>query len=526
MIDAAKAVSRSCATPNEEAILTFRSPLWLLAALPLILSCDLRTVSSSIENFDGSAYAISKSGSQGRLFLRMPWPADAGESEISLPDFASETPPGQSSSNWREQVTIVPSGSWGESMEYWYSWFLLHLFAIDRQNLPDPNSTRRLGVEQMFATATRDPSTGENDRFTRYFPPEYAEALGNALSGTSTYMRFGFFLRVLPTDTPTIGSVVRGAPADLAGLERDDRILSVDGLLLDSVIAHLDNERPTRHSFRIFRPSTGTVLPIDITTAEVVYPTVWVDSLPGGVGYIGITQFVSEDGAETDALFRDALGEMDALRRNKDAWILDLRGNGGGTIVSSQGVAGALLGPNKPLVRVQERDVDEEYMRGVTKDSILRSPDLVSLLPAGRIVFLQDGGTASASEILLSSLRENMRSRLVTYGERSYGKGIGQLYLQTPGGAFVAVTCMHIDPVDSARYHHVGIPADIEIASESALVRALSDIRSTTNAGRAVVSARGAAGISLSDRWNRFERRAQGIRPLKPSSIPGSLGIW
>lgn len=506
--------------------MTLRSPLWLLAALPLILSCDLRTVSSSIENFDGSAYVITKSGNTGRLLLRMPWPGTAKETDLSLQEFPSETPPGQTSGSWYERVTIVPSGNWNPSMEYWYSWFILHLLAIDRQNLPDPNSVRKLGVEELYVAATRDPATGGHDQFTRYFPPEYSEALADALSGTSTYMRFGFFLRMLPTDTPTVGSVVRGAPADLAGIRRDDRILSVDGIRLDSAIAHLDNSRPTRHSFQVFRPSTGRVLAIDVTTAEVVYPTVWVDTLPGGVGYIGITQFVSEDGVETDALFRDAVSEMSAMRRNKEAWILDLRGNGGGTIVSSQGVAGVLVGPDRPLVRVHERDVDEEFMRGVTTDSILSSPSLSALLPAGKIVFLQDGGTASASEILLSSLRENIRSRLVSYGERSYGKGIGQIYLETPGGAFVAVTCMHIDPIDSARYHHVGIPPDIETTSDSALIRALSDIRSTPTAGRAQVAGKDVAGLSLSDRWNRFERRARNIRPLIPSSIPGSLGIW
>lgn len=496
-----------------------------IACLAALVSCDLRTVSSSLENFDASAYRITFSGTEGRLFLRMPWP-DL-DRDYELPDFKSEVPPGQEDGQWREQVTMVKGAVWSEASEYWFSWFLLHLLAVDRDHLVDPVSARSKGVESLFVASTWNPSTGENDRFTHYYPPEIASQVGDALSGTVTHLRFGFFLRVLPSDTPTIGSVVRGAPADLAGLKRDDRVVSVDGIRLDSALARLNGTNPTRHEFRVFRPSTRKVEIISVTTGEVNYPSVWVDTLPGGVGYVGITQFVSDDGVETDALFRQALQEMGGLRRNMDAWILDLRDNGGGTILSAQGVAGALLGPAQPLVRVQERDIDDELMRGVTKDTILYSPaGFARLLPSGKIHFLQNDGTASASEILLSALRERLRDRLVAYGSRSYGKGIGQLYYETPKHAYVAVTCMHIDPIDSARYHHVGIPPDIATNADDALVRSLSDINASVAAARGQSATMRFEGVALVDRWNRFERRIPSLRPLKGSSVPGALGVW
>lgn len=502
----------------------FRGLVALVCA-SAFLSCDLRTSTSSLENHDRSAYTMSTSGARGYLYLRMPWPELDREQEF--PMFVSETPPGQSSAlHWSEQVTVVRSPVWNSSSEYWFSWLLLHLLAIDREHLPDPVAMRSEGVESLFVAATRDPSSGDHDPFTRYIPPEVAGSVGAALSGTSSHMRFGFFLRAIPSDTPVVGSVVDGAPADLAGVRRDDRVLSVDGIRLDSAIASLDNSRPTSHSFRVFRPSSGRVLEFDVTTAEVVYPTVWIDTLPGGIGYVSISQFVSDEGVETDELFRDAMRELASLRRDKDGWILDLRDNGGGTIVSSQGVAGALLGANQPLVRVREREIDFDYLRGEVLDTLLYTPDRSSLLPSGTIHLLQDGGTASASELLLSALRETIRGRLVTYGERTYGKGIGQLYYETPLGAYVAVTCMHIDPLDSARYHHVGIPADIETTSGEALTRALAAIVGSAGAGRVWGGDGFRRGIEVADLWNRFERRATTTRPLVPSRIPGSLGIW
>lgn len=491
-----------------------------------LVSCDLRTVSSSLENLDESAYRIVSSDNSGTLYLRIPWPGE--ETDEALPTGTiSETPPGQRSGTWREQVTVIGSSLWREPQEYWYSWFLLHMLAIDREHLPDPRTMRAQGVESLFVVATRDPATGTYDRFTRYYPPEDAGRVGSALTGTTTYMRFGYFLRALPSDTVVVGSVVAGGPADRAGLMRDDRVLDIDGSPVDTVLNHLDNSKSTKHVFRVFRPSAKRTLSIQIATGEVNYPTVWADTLPGGVGYISITQFVSDAGAATDDLFRDAISEMNGLRRNTNAWILDLRGNGGGTIIAAQGVAGALLGPDKPLVRVHERDIDNRFLQGYTKDSILYSPsDKPSILPEGKVIFLQDGWTASASEILLSSLRETIPLRIVSYGDSSYGKGIGQLYLDTPLGAFAAVTCMHIDPMTAPRYHHIGIAPDIETTSDQALVRALADIASM-GVGARGISSFPSSGIALADRWNRLEARPSMVPPpLKPSRIPGARGIW
>lgn len=492
-----------------------------------VASCDLRTVSSSLENLDESAYRVVSSGSSGTLYLRIPWPGV--ESEESFPTgIISETPPGQIGGVWREQVSVIGSPLWREPQEYWYSWFLLHLLAIDRERMPDPRTMRSQGVESLFVAATRDPATGAYDRFTRYYPPEDAGRVGAALTGATTYMRFGYFLRALPNDTVVVGSVVAGGPADRAGLKRDDRVLDIDGSPVDTVLKHLDNTKSTMHAFRVFRPSAKTTISIQIATGEVSYPTVWADTLPGGIGYISITQFVSDEGATTDDLFRAAISEMNGLRRNRTAWILDLRDNGGGTIISAQGVAGALLGPRQPLVRVREREVDDGFLQGYTRDTVLYSPsDNPQILPEGKIMFLQDGWTASASEILLSSLRETIPTQIVSYGELSYGKGIGQLYMDTPLGAFAAVTCMHIDPMKAPRYHHVGISPDIETTSDQALVRALADIASIKDAGARRISSIPTAGILRADRWNRFEARpSTAPPPLKPSSIPGARGIW
>jgi len=500
--------------------------LLVLVGLAALGSCDVRTVPTGIENLDETAYSVETGPGGGTLRLRIPLPPP--EASESYPEFASEeTPPGFPAGNWKEQLELVSVPIWSASQEYWYGWFWLHLFAIDRAHLPDPRNWRDQGLESLYVAATRD-ANGAYDRFTRYFPPELGDRVSNVLSGTEDSYHFGFFVRMAPSDTVVIGSVVAGGPAAIAGLRRDDRLLDIDGLPLDSALARIDPSRPTRHNLHVFRPREAKELSLAATTGQVTYPSVWVDTMPGGVGYIRIEQFVSESGNATDALFADAVRQMDSLRTWSGDWILDLRRNGGGTIASAQGVAGTLLGASMPLVRVRERDVDPATLRGFSAESILKSPAGSHLArPAGRIVFLQDSLTASASEILLSSLQETLPTGgMITYGTRSYGKGIGQIYVGTPLGGYYAVTAMHIDPLTRPSYHHLGIAPDVAVPVDSILVRALADILRPSVAARefARLDTRGLAGA---DRWNLAERRNRSAPPpLRTVDLPGVRGIF
>lgn len=504
------------------------SPLLFAAGIAgvLLAACDVRTLASNQENLDESAYRLETSNTGGDLFLRIPLPSDMASQTQEMPSrITPEAPPGYPEGIWREHLTLLTGVYWGASQEYWWGWYLLHLLAIERDRLPDPRPLRSAGIESLFVAATRDGSGG-HDRFTRYYEPEIGQRVSQALSGASEDYRFGFFLRAGGSDTPTVGSVVSGSPADRAGLRRDDRILDVDGLPLEQALASLDQTRSTNHLLTLFRPSDSRILEFTLQTAPVQYPSVWVDTLPGGIGYVSITQFLAEEDNSTDDEFAAALSEMEGLRRDRSAWILDLRGNGGGAIIASQGVAGSLLGPSVPLVRVQERRVDDRLMFGYTHDTLLESPASArSALPEGKLYFLHDDGTASASELVLSALREKLPAgRMVSYGIRTYGKGIGQLYLQSPLGGFYAITCMHIDPLLAPRYHGVGIAPDVTTSENTILERALADIAAGSAAGRKVSMP---MGVGLADRWNLRERTASTSNiPLRSSPLPGARGIF
>lgn len=497
------------------------SPTALIAVL-LLGSCDFRTLPSAIENVDESAYQVAPASRGGTVSLRIPVSA---ENQAFQEDFLrSEPPPGYQAGVWREELNLVPSPVWTLSQEYWFGWFLLDMYAIHRDSLPDPRAFRASGLESLYVAATKG-----RDKFTRYIPPDYGQQVQSALDGSGTTYDFGFLLRQGVQDSTIVGYTLPGSPADRAGMRRDDRILDVDGRTFAEFLKGLSARRSDSVAFRIHRPSTRQTVSIPVRSVPLVYPPVWTDTLPGGVGYISISSFLSGEGNSTDMLFARALDEMNTLRRIRTGWVLDLRDNGGGTIHSSQGVAGCLLGPGVPLVRVRQRVNRISYsfqMR--TQDTLLFSPEqFPKRLPEGRIAFLQDGGTASASEIVLSALRENLDgSRLRTYGEKSYGKGIGQVYFPSTLGGFYAITLMTIDPVTAARYHGVGIQPDVPAAKGEVLTKALSDILSPVVAARGWVSTPDFQALEGVDEWNLRERTG-GVRvPLTTLEGPGSPEVW
>lgn len=96
--------------------------------------------------------------------------------------------------------------------------------------------------------------------------------------------------------------------------------------------------------------------------------------------------------------------------------ILDLRGNGGGDVVSAIDVADLFLDNDLVVASL-------EYKNG-KRSSYVSDDDLK--YEYDNIVILQDGGTASASEILISALLHYLPETVTLVGQKSYGKGICQ----------------------------------------------------------------------------------------------------
>lgn len=496
-------------------------PKILLQQLPFVAmllafgGCEFRPISASLDAHP-VPYQIEQTATGWRLKTEIPVrPGFLGNGVYSLTgeeQSLQEPPAGESSGDWVRQNTWYYPQSWGAFEEYWFGWMLLDIFSIDRSRHVSPLSIQARGTGGLFETFA-------SDHFTAYYPPERFDRLQGLLDGTTADPVFGLFFRPWPRDTLVAARVDPGSAAWRAGLRDDDRLLRFDGRWAATSLLYLrDSTRGRSVEFDIYRPSTGVVSMFSIRRTAHSMPSLYSDTLPGAVGYVAISQFVSTKGIATDELFQEAAAWLEA--NSKGPWILDLRDNGGGAILAAERLVSSLVPAGSDLVRYRERFFDSRTLSGYESVDTARATDsVVQRLTGRRIVVLQDSNTASASEIVISALRENLGASVRTLGDTSYGKGIGQIYLSTPLEGFMAITCMHIDPMREPSYHLKGIlPGDILPYGDSTIARAWEIALAATGAGRKMA----ATGIGSPDfaaiGWNRRELRRGPIQPLLPAT--------
>ena len=128
---------------------------------------------------------------------------------------------------------------------------------------------------------------------------------------------------------------------------------------------------------------------------------------------------------ETGSLARSAAESF--VEKGVTKVILDLRGNGGGTVTAAQSLAGLWL-DKQTLMTERSNGKDDQTVKTTGKP----------ILGDIKTVVLINGGSASASEIVAGALSEYEKATLV--GEKSYGKGSVQAVIQLDSGAILKVT--------------------------------------------------------------------------------------
>ncbi len=484
--------------------------------------CQFQPVSASL-NESPAPYVVRSIGTSWRLDTQLPVSAGdlpEGISRFTGPEYlAAETPPGEVTGTWVRQNTWYYPARWTATEEFWYGWMLLDLFSVDRVHHINPLVLEEGGASELF-------STFRSDRFTAYYSPEVAERIRNILGGTTVDSIPGFLFRVWPRDTLVVAYVQESSPAWKAGIRPDDRLLRFDGRWAATSLKYFEDTAKHRVvEIEFFRPGEGLPRTASVGRAPGVLPSVVVDTLPGGVGYMQIGQFVSTPGLATDSLFQEAAKWLES--HSKGRWILDLRDNGGGTIETARRIISALLPRRTELLRIHERDFNSKTLAGFDRYDTMRTADSVPLRLTGRPLYiLQDTNTASSSEILVSALRENLGSSLETFGLRTYGKGIGQIYVDTPLEGIMAVTCLYLDPMRNPRYHGIGIDPDHRLEGTDPVI---DQAWKAARGGVALRSLGGAGTRSLDAQvleWNRRQTTSRKMSPLYPRDAQRPFPVY
>lgn len=259
------------------------------------------------------------------------------------------------------------------------------------------------------------------DEYTVYMNTQQTTEFDNSLTGN---IGGGVGIEVgLRNDVPTVIRIVRGNPAEKAGVTVNDVIVAVndentDGWNVEETVSKIRGEVGTTVKLTVLR---GTATQdFTITRAQVNNPSVY-STIENGIGIMTVTRFDGETGDQAREVaqeFKDA---------KVTGVVLDLRGNGGGYVTSAQELAGLWL--NKKVV------VSERKGSTVIDELKTGSNPLLEGIPT---VVLVNASSASASEIVAGALQDYGVAQLV--GEKTFGKGSVQKLISLPLSAELKVT--------------------------------------------------------------------------------------
>jgi len=170
------------------------------------------------------------------------------------------------------------------------------------------------------------------------------------------------------------------------------------------------------------------------------------------IGKADDTAWVTIDNFSDDGMVYDFLMITRHMAQEKyKNLIIDLRNNTGGSMDIMLEILN-MLTPDKDVILCSLEDKDGNL------DSVKSTGSGVKL---DKICVLMNGYTASASEIFALSLNEITKAVLI--GEKTYGKGIGQIYVSLENDDIVAITAFEILSSKGVRYHKKGIAPNIKI---------------------------------------------------------------
>jgi carboxyl-terminal processing protease len=274
-------------------------------------------------------------------------------------------------------------------------------------------------------TAYLSPRTSENFDISMRLS---LEGIGAVLRGDSDYTQV---IKVIP-----------GGPADLSGqLHADERIIGVgqehDGEIIDVIGWRLDDV------VDLIRGPKGTVLRLEILAknvgpegpSKIITLTrnkikleeqaasssiIEIPETKSKIGVIDVPTFYIDFAAQargddnfksTSRDVRNLISEL--LKQNIDGLIVDLRGNGGGSLTEALELTGLFI-EKGPIVQTKDASGRVE---------ISNDPD-PTISYIGPLAVLVDRNSASASEIFAGAIQDYHRGIII--GEPTFGKGTVQ----------------------------------------------------------------------------------------------------
>jgi len=288
-----------------------------------------------------------------------------------------------------------------------------------------------------------------HDGHTSFLTPDEA-----ARSHETSFAGIGVLMsRPQDNQPPLIAEIFPNSPASSSGLKRGDRIVSVDGrdVTGQSVgdVATLIRGQPgTTVTLQITRLNSPQPLDFNMKRATVQVDQVIGRQVPNApIGYLKIRQF--NDASVAD----NVLGILQqGGQRGIRAWVIDLRGNPGGSLNAVLGSAAGFMDADHAVIGYQ---VDRQR-----RQTPLQTQPL-NLLNGAALVVLVDHDTASGAEILAAAIQEAKVAQLV--GTKTAGNVGVATQVTLPDESVLQVTEQRFVSPSGAQIDGVGVSPDVQV---------------------------------------------------------------
>ena len=285
------------------------------------------------------------------------------------------------------------------------------------------------------------------DDYTIYLNEDATDALNDKLEGT--YEGIGVRIGLNDSGQIYVYEVFDDTPASEAGIKKDDILIgiedeSLEGKSPEDAVDIIKKQNKSKFTIKILR--NNETLEFTVERKLLIVPAIKssIKEVNGKkIGYIYLETFSSTIDTQVESTLLSM--EKDGI----DSLIIDVRGNTGGYLSSCTNVINLFLEKGKLMYTIKSRKDSTEF-----KDDT----DIKRTYP---VVVLINGSSASASEILASSLKYSYGATLV--GTKSYGKGKVQTTGALDDGTMIKYTSAKWYMPNGECIDEKGIEPDVNI---------------------------------------------------------------
>lgn len=279
---------------------------------------------------------------------------------------------------------------------------------IDSYNYIIENFYEDIDKKEIINGAISGMLESLGDKYTIFLEQEMSETFNIHLNGSFT----GIGVEIAKVEEGIkVMNVIENSPASKVDLRSGDIFLELDGVDFSDKEASdfTDAVKKKNNNFTILIKRGE-----ELITKELYKDLILLQSVSSKmyeennkkIGYIEIELFASN----TYEQFKQELKKLE--KEKIDGLIIDVRWNTGGHLSSVERILSLFLDSSHVIYQMEGKD-------GTTKT--YSTGTITKQYP---IILLSNGGSASASELLMGTLRDELKAKIV--GTKSFGKGTVQ----------------------------------------------------------------------------------------------------